>query len=201
VTNQRHPSPSLKNRQQSNAGGFRQGLREARATVRFASPLLLWTLIVALAPSAASAQIAPLHRDRQAMIVDTYRSALGRDPMPQELYFWALYPETPPGIINAKGLFATLLQTLRNSAVERESTARRALSAVFESEEAGSSQLRTYVEDGRNPPLRRATTDLLLQRDGGGYRGLVAWLSRPEVRQHFVEQTGMTSTIAGATRP
>lgn len=135
------------------------------------------------------------------MIVDTYRSALGRDPAPQELYFWALYPETPPGIINAKGLFATLLQTLRNSAVERESTARRALSAVFESEEAGNSQLRTYVEDGRNPPLRRATTDLLLQRDGGGYRGLVAWLSRPEVRQHFVEQTGMTSTMAGATRP
>lgn len=130
------------------------------------------------------------------MIVDTYRLGFGRDPTPHELYFWVLYPETPPGIINPKGLFAVLLQTLKNSPTERAGTAKRTLAAVFEKEEAGSSRLRAYVEDGRNPPFRQALADLAAQREGGGYRGLVAWLSRPEVREHFVDHTGMASMMA-----
>lgn len=163
---------------------------------------MCFLLSVATVPMPSSGQIAPLHWERQPIIVDTYRLALGRDPTSQELYYWVLYPDTPHGVINQGSLFAALLQTLKNSPDERMATAKRALSAAFEKEEAGSSRLRTYIEDGRNPPLRQASADLSAQRDGGGYRGLVAWLSRPGIREHFVEHTGMAAVMApGPARP
>lgn len=134
------------------------------------------------------------------MVVDTYRSALGRDPLPHELYYWSLYPDTPPGLINGTSLFAVLLQTLANSPAERASTAERALSAAFQQEEASNPRLRAYLDDGRNPPLRRAIAELMRRREGGGFRGLVAWLSRPEVRRSFTEDTGMASLVANTPK-
>jgi hypothetical protein len=152
------------------------------------------------APGIALAQIAPLHRERQAIIVQAYRAALGRAPSAAELYYWELYPETPPGVITAHALFAVLLQTLRNSPTEREATARRALDAVFGPEEIADPRLRAYIDDGRNPPMRQALADLAAERGGGGYRGLVAWLSRPEVRGYFAAITGIAALRAGAAR-
>lgn len=141
-------------------------------------------------------QIAPLHWERRPMVFETYRQALGRDPTPQEMFYWILYPDEPAGLVNANSLFHVLLVTLRNSAEEREATARRALTSAFEAEEAGNPRLREYVEDRRNLPLRQAIAALRAEREGGGYRGLVAWLSRPDVRQRFIQQTGMAPLIA-----
>ncbi len=156
--------------------------------------LSLITAVSAIAP--ALGQIAPVHRERQPTIVATYRAALGRDPSSAELYYWELYPATPPGIINPRSLFAALLQTLRNSPAEREATARRALSTAFAEEETGNPRLRAYLADGRNPPLRRAMADLVAERGGGGYRGLLAWLGRPDIRRQFDSHAGMAAARA-----
>lgn len=149
-------------------------------------------------PSASFGQIAPLHRERAASVKDAYAAALGREPSAQELYFWELYPETPPGIVNLQSVFSALLHTLDNSRGEREAAARRVLDAVFAREEDANPRLRAYLEDRAKPPLRRALADLCARRSGGGYRGLVAWLSRPEIRQHFIDHTGMLAFIASA---
>ncbi|MBV9755578.1 MAG: hypothetical protein JO047_00840 [Alphaproteobacteria bacterium] len=153
----------------------------------------------AIVPRPSFGQIAPVHWERTPAIKDAYAAALGREPSAAELYFWALYPDTPPGIINAQSVFSALLQTLENSQSEREATARRAVDAVFQREEAADAGLRAYIDDPGKPPLRRALADLRAQREGGGYRGLVAWLARPEIRRHFIAETGM-STFIGAAR-
>lgn len=145
-------------------------------------------------------QIAPLHRERQAVIGETYRAALGRDPTPSEMMYWELYPDTPPGVIDARTLFAALRQTLRNSRAERQATARRALDAVFAPQIAAHPALRAYIADAAAAPMRRALADLAAGRGGGGYRGLVAWLSRPEVRQFFAATTGISAVRAGQAR-
>lgn len=160
-------------------------------------------VIMAVVPASgappASGQIAPLHRERLGIIADAYRSAFGREPSESEVYWWVLYPETPPGIIDRSRLFAVLLQTLRNSPEEREATARRALSAAFASEEAGNPALRAYIEDSRHPPLKRALAALAAERDGGGFRGLVHWLARPDVHKRFLEETGMAAVMIGGS--
>lgn len=148
----------------------------------------------AIVPRPSFSQIAPVHWERAPSIKEAYAAALGREPSAPELYFWALYPDTPPGIVNAPSVFSALLQTLDNSRSEREATARRALDAVFEHEETDP-QLRAYLGDRGKPPLRRALADLRARRDGGGYRGLVAWLTRPDIRQHFIAHTGMAAVI------
>ena len=129
------------------------------------------------------------------MVVEAYRAALGRDPSRQELRFWVLYPETPTGIVNTGSLSAALLRTLKNSPAERESTARRALLEVFAAELAASPQALRYIEDPRNAPLRHALATLRAGRDGGGFRGLVAWLSR--VHDRFIAETGLAEAMAG----
>jgi hypothetical protein len=152
----------------------------------------------AIVPRSSFGQIAPVHWERTAAIKDAYAAALGREPSAPELYFWALYPDTPPGIINAQSVFSALLQTLANSRSEREATARRALDAVFQHEEAADPGLRAYLDDGSKPPLRRALADLQAHRQGGGYRGLVAWLMRPEIRARFIAQAGIAAFTGSA---
>src|SRR5438067_2421727 len=82
--------------------------------------MLLGLVLAAIVPSTSSGQIAPVHWERAPAIRDAYAAALGRDPSAPELYFWALYPDTPPGIVNAQSVFSALLQTLENSRSERE---------------------------------------------------------------------------------
>ena len=149
----------------------------------------------AIVPRSSFGQIAPVHWERTPEIKAAYAAALGREPIAAELYFWALYPDTPPGIVNAQSVFSALLQTLENSRSERQATARRALETVFQREEAAEPRLRTYLDDSRKPPLGRALEDLWARRDGGGFHGLVAWLNRPGIRQHFIADTGISAFI------
>ena len=152
----------------------------------------------AIVPRPSFGQIAPVHWERTPAIKAAYAAALGREPSAAELYFWALYPDTPPGIISTQAVFSALLQTLDNSRAERQTTARRVLNTVFQREEAADPRLRAYLDERAGPPLRRALGDLRARRDGGGYRGLVAWLTRPETRAHFIAHTGIAAFIGSA---
>lgn len=161
-----------------------------------------WGLLLVLAAAGESAakpslaQIAPLHRERQAVILETYRAALGRDPTAGELTYWEQYPDTPPGVVSRHTLFAALRQTLRNSLAERAAAARRALDLAFAREVAASPPLRGYIENTSAPPMQRAVADLAAGRGGGGYRGLLAWLSDPAFHRFFALITGIDAMRA-----
>src|SRR5437868_3255195 len=76
---------------------------------------LLGMAASAMVPRSSFGQIAPVHLERTPAIKDAYAAALGREPSAPELYFWALYPDTPPGIVNLHSVFSALLRTLENS--------------------------------------------------------------------------------------
>lgn len=125
------------------------------------------------------------------MIVNSYLSAFGRRPNDGELKSWMSLPAGDPRLASPERLRASHLEWLKGQPDEQAQTARRAL--------------RDALGDvpGFDHPavIKSAVTDMMAGRDGGGYRGLLTYLRRPEVRQWYVDLVRRETASASAPAP
>ncbi len=90
----------------------------------------VWATVALAANSSAFGQVGPTHPERLPVIESTYEEMLGRAPDEYEVFWWTLYPDQPPGVINADRLRRALLRRLANSDQECADTARRVRAAT-----------------------------------------------------------------------
>lgn len=122
---------------------------------------------------------------RSDMIVNSYWFAFGKRPSDGELRFWTSQPANDPRLANTEALVAGHLSWLRTAPPEQWETARRALRET----------LKNVAGIDHESVVKNAVVDMMAGREGGGFRGLVAYLQKPDVRQYYV------NLAQGATRP
>lgn len=139
--------------------------------------------------------------NREQMIKASYFDAFGRAPSSGELSYWMSVPGSDPRVANAGALFANHLNWLRQNPAESENTARRALHEVFKVEEASFPRLRAYLDTNGNAAALNAVLDMQAGREGGGYKGILVYLSRPEVKKWYVDNKGVRGLLVQAPSP
>ncbi len=152
------------------------------------------SVVVALAsPAAPSAQ--PVGRIcdpcdpkdlRHDLVVNSYWYAFGRRPSDAELSYWMSQPAGDARLAGLDALVAAHLTWLKSAPDEQRQTARRAL--------------REALADvpGIDQPavVQNAVVDMMAGREGGGYRGLVQYLRKPDVRRYYANLAGRASTAS-----
>lgn len=120
---------------------------------------------------------------RKDMVVNSYWYAFGRRPGDAESRFWMSQPAHDPRLANTEMLVSAHLSWLRTAPSEQWETARRALREA----------LRDVAGIDREPVIKNAVVDMMAGREGGGYRGLLAYLRKPDVRQYYVNLAQVTT--------
>jgi hypothetical protein len=152
----------------------------------FRRALIGLAIVAALSSGHASAQ--PVGRIcdpcnpadlRNDLVVNSYWYAFGRRPTDGELKFWMAQPASDPRLGNVEALVAAHLNWLRTAPAEQSEVAKRALHEA----------LKNVPGIDREPVVRNAVVDMMAGREGGGYRGLVTYLKKPDVRQYYVNLT------------
>lgn len=129
---------------------------------------------------------------RKDMIVNSYWFAFGRRPSNAELGYWMSQAANDRRLASTEALVGNHLSWLRGAPSEQWDTARRALREA----------LRDVAGVERDPVVRNAVVDMMAGREGGGYRGLVAYLGKPGVRQYYVNLgRGATQPVAQPAPP
>jgi hypothetical protein len=114
---------------------------------------------------------------RKDMIVNSYWYAFGRWPSDGELRYWLSQPANDRRMTNLESLIANHLNWLRSAPAEQRQTAKRALHEA----------LKSVAGIDREPVVKNAVVDMMAGREGGGFRGLVAYLRKPEVHRYYGE--------------
>jgi hypothetical protein len=157
--------------------------------------LLGLSVILALASGTALAQ--PVGRIcdpcnpadlRSDLVVNSYWYAFGRRPSDGELKFWMAQPASDPRLASVDALVGAHLNWLRATPAEQWEVARRALREA----------LRNVPGIERDPVVKNAVVDMIAGREGGGYRGLLVYLQKPDVRQYYVN---LAQSAEAAARP
>ncbi|MGQ0708264.1 MAG: hypothetical protein ACT4NV_00785 [Rhodoferax sp.] len=114
------------------------------------------------------------------LIVNSYLIAFGRNPSNDELNYWLSQPANGAMMATADTLAAAHIGWLKTAPAEQRETARRALSEAFKG---------TNWWD-QEALIKNAIVDMLAGREGGGYRGLLAYLRQPGVSQYYTNMAG-----------
>ncbi len=121
------------------------------------------------------------------LVVNSYLVAFGRRPSQGELNYWMSQPANAPMLASVESLVAAHLGWLKTSPAEQRETARRALGEAF----------RGTAWWDQEALIKNAVVDMMAGREGGGYRGLLAYLRQPEVNRYYANLAG---NVADAQR-
>jgi hypothetical protein len=116
------------------------------------------------------------------LIVNSYLIAFGRTPSNGELNYWLSQPANGAMMATADTLAAAHIGWLKTApaAAEQRETARRALREAYKG---------TKWSD-QEALIKNAIVDMLAGREGGGYRGLLAYLRQPSVGRYYADLAG-----------
>ncbi|MBI2219169.1 MAG: hypothetical protein HYU51_17950 [Candidatus Rokubacteria bacterium] len=130
-------------------------------------------------------------RATSEIIVSAYWHAFGRRPSDAELRYWMSQPASDPRLASTEALVANHLGWLRTAPSEQSETARRALREA----------LKNVAGNETEAVVKNAVVDMMAGREGGGYRGLVAYLRKPGVRQYYVNLAQRATQPAAQPAP
>jgi len=114
------------------------------------------------------------------LIVNSYLIAFGRNPSNDELNYWLSQPANAAMMATPDTLAAAHIGWLKTAPAEQRETARRALGEAYKG---------TNWWD-QEALIKNAIVDMLAGREGGGYRGLLAYLRQPGVAQYYADMAG-----------
>jgi hypothetical protein len=158
---------------------------------------VLLTAVIVAALASATAWAQPVGRIcdpcnpadlRSDLVVNSYWYAFGRRPSDGELKFWMAQPASDPRLASVDALVGAHLNWLRGTPAEQWEVARRALREA----------LRNVPGIEREPVVKNAVVDMMAGREGGGHRGLLVYLQKPDVRQFYVK---LAQSAEAAARP
>ncbi len=128
---------------------------------------------------------------REPMIRTAYMDAYGRQPSPDELTYWLASLANDPSMASPVALFNAHLNYLKHSVLEQQATVKRALDVVFKNERAGNPGLQAYLDNANNNPIKFAIGALLGGHEGGGYRGVLAYIIKPATKEWYLKNAGI----------
>jgi hypothetical protein len=150
-----------------------------------------------VSPSIPQLNVAQVERN----VRESYQSAFGRQPDAAELRYWVDTIRANPGINHPDALFRAHLDYLRIEPSMRFETVKRALHQAFAAEEAANPALRAYLDSNDSDAVKNAIVDMMAGREGGGYKGILAYLLRPEVKDWYIQNKRIGQFLAGAQPP